>query len=88
MSSILCSFEFYTFGFWEEHNTQNAFFKLLHSWKEKLNQKWFAGTILRDLSKAYDCMPHDLLRAKLECYGIDKIGLSLILDCDITLGMI
>ena len=33
-----------------------------------------------DLSKTYDCIPHNLLKAKLECYGIDKIGLSFILD--------
>ena len=32
------------------------------------------------LSKAYDCLPHDLLAAKFEAYGIDKTGLSLIHD--------
>ena len=31
-----------------------------------------------DLSKAYDCLPHDLLVAKLEVYDIDKTGLNLI----------
>ena len=73
LSSILC-------GFRKAHNTQHALFKLLHSWQKELDQKGFVGTILMDLSKAYDCMQHDLLIAKLECYGIDKIGLSLILD--------
>ena len=33
-----------------------------------------------DLSKVYDCISQNLLIAKLECHGIDKIGLSLILD--------
>ena len=73
MSFILC-------GFRKSHNTQHALFKLLHSWQKELVQKGFMGTILIDLSKAYDCIPHDLLIDKLECYGIDKIGLSLILD--------
>ena len=31
-----------------------------------------------DLSKAYDTLPHDLLVAKFEAYGIDKNGLNLI----------
>ena len=58
----------------------HTLFKLLHSWEKELDQQGFAGTILMDLSKTYDCLPHDLLIAKLECYGINKIGLPLILD--------
>ena len=38
------------------------------------------GTILMDLSKAYDCPPHDLIVAKFEAYGLDKTGLNLLLD--------
>ena len=72
MSSVLCRF-------WKAHNTQHALFKLLHSWQKELDQKGFVGTTLMDLSKAYDCIPHDLLIPKLECYKIDNIGLSMIL---------
>ena len=36
------------------------------------------GTILIDLSKAYDSLPHDLFVAKSEAYGTDKNGLNLI----------
>ena len=33
-----------------------------------------------DLSKAYDCLPHDLMVAKLEACGISKESLQLISD--------
>ena len=38
------------------------------------------GTILMDLSKAYDCLPHDLIIAKFEAYGLSKSSLSLLQD--------
>ena len=34
-----------------------------------------------DLSKAYDCLPHDLIiAAKFEAYGLSKSSFSLLLD--------
>ena len=33
-----------------------------------------------DLSKAYECLPHDLLIAKREAYGLDKPSLNLVND--------
>ena len=71
LNSILC-------GFRKAHSTQHALFKLLQAWHEELDKGGFVGTILMDLSKAYDCLPHDLLVAKLEAYGVGKAALNLI----------
>ena len=73
LNNILC-------GFRKAHSTQHALFKLLQSWQQVLDNGGFIGTILIDLPKAYDCISHNLLTAKSECYGVDKASLRLSLD--------
>ena len=67
-------------GFRKAHSTQHALFRLLQAWQKELDNSGNVGTILMDLSKAYDCIPHDLLMAKLEAYGLDKISLNILFD--------
>ena len=45
-----------------------------------LDERKVAGAILTDLSKAFDCLSHDLLIAKLEAYGFDISALKVIYD--------
>ena len=66
LNQLLC-------GFCKAHSTQHALFKLLQKLQKELDSGGFIGTILMDLSKAYECLPHDLLIAKLEAYGLDKV---------------
>ena len=39
-----------------------------------------AGAVLTDLSKAFDCLNHDLLIAKLAAYGFEKNAINFIYD--------
>ena len=43
-----------------------------------MDKKGFAGAIFIDLSKAFDCLNHELLIAKLSVYGISRPALKLI----------
>ncbi len=51
------------------YGTEHVLIKLIDSWKYALDNHNFVGTILMDLSKAFDCIPHGLLVAKMNAYG-------------------
>ena len=56
---------------------QNVLLRLIEQWREYLDNNKLVGAVLMDLSKAFDCLPHDLLVAKLAAYDFDRNTLKL-----------
>ena len=66
----------YLCGFRKGYSTQYALFNLVHAWQKCLSNSGKVGAVLTDLSKAFDCLPHDLLLAKLKAYGLGNISIT------------
>ena len=66
----------YLCGFRKGYNAQHAHLRLKNH--RSLDKREKVGLYMMDLSKAFDCIPHDLLIAKLCAYGFDKNSLIFI----------
>ena len=53
-------------------NSQHVLIRLLEEWRQHLDNNKVVGGVFMDLSKAFDCVPHDLLIAKLAAYAVDE----------------
>ena len=70
----------YLFGFRKGHSTEQCINVMVERWKRALDKKKHVGAVLTDLFKAFDCINHKLLIAKLEAYGIGNDALYFIYD--------
>ena len=65
-------------GFCKGGNTQHCLLAMLEKFKESVDKGNEFGTLLTDLSKAFDSIYHKLLIAKLFWYGVSPSSLNLI----------
>ena len=58
-------------GFRKSYNGQYCLLVMTEKMKEACNKNKVCAAVLIDLIKAFDCLKHDLLFAKLHAFGFD-----------------
>lgn len=72
------SFNPFLAAFRKGFGCQSTLLRLLEDWRKALDSHDCAAAILMDLSKAFDCLPHELLIAKLRAYGLSEDAVKLL----------
>ena len=62
------------------YNSQHVIIRLLEEWRKELDDNFILSALSTDLSKAFQCIPHDLLIAKRAAYGLSEEALMYILS--------
>ena len=71
LSPFLC-------GFRKGFSTQHCLMRFISLWQKSMDNGILGSALLTDLSKAFDCLNHELLIAKLEAYGFSNSALHYI----------
>ena len=58
-------------GFRKSYDAQDCLLAMLEHWKSAFDKGNVFAALLTDLSKAFDCLPHELIIAKLNAYGFN-----------------
>ena len=68
----------YHCGFRKGYSMQHCLLDMLEKWKSPVDKGKLFGALLTDLYKAFECLSHELVLAKLHAYGFSIAALRLI----------
>ena len=71
-------FSKYQCGFRKGFSAKHCLVAMIEKWQRSLDSGGQSATVLTDLSKAFDCIDHELLIAKLNAYGFDNLSFTFI----------
>ena len=67
----------YPYGFRKRYITKHHLLAMLEKWKKTVDNGNVFGALLTDLSKTFDCFPHNEIIAKLNYHGFNFSALKL-----------
>ena len=71
-------FSKYQCGFRKGYNAQHCLMAMIEKWREFLDVRVHGGALPTDLSKAFNCIDHELSISKLHAYVFDTDALKVI----------
>ena len=71
-------FSKYQCGFRKGYSARYCLLVMIEKWKKIVDRGGVFDALLADLSKAFGCIPHDLIIGKLEAYSFQTDALNLV----------